>query len=218
MKRILVLAALAVGSITASLAQTIVYDNTTTSLNNNFPLLPEWRDDSAEVGDEVWLGGSDREITNLKLLFWYRGTVPGTFDAIIRFRPIEGPRPSPGAAFFESDLFVNLPTTAGMNEYNFAIPHVIVPDRFAWTIEAKNRKGSVGELGPAYFNPATVGWSDDFFWQSDGGGEWINYSWGADPYANFGASLTAVPEPASLLGLVGGIGILARRRRNRSRS
>lgn len=195
------------------MGQTLVYDNTTTYLNNNFPLLPEWRNDSAEVGDEIWLEGTQREVVELKLLFWYRGTVPGTFDARIRFRPVVGDREIPGDAFFSSDLFVGVPTVAGMNEYRFAIPNVVVPDRFVWTIEATNRQGSVGELGPAYFHAPTIGWSDDFFWQSDMGSEWINYSWGGDPYANFGASVTAVPEPATLLGLAMGAGLIARRRR-----
>lgn len=194
-------------------AQSIIYDNTTTSLNNNMPLLPEWRNDSAEVGDEVWMSGAEREVVELKVLFWYRGTEPGTFDARIRFRSMIEETQKPGNAFYESDMVVALPTVAGMNEYTFAIPNVVVPDRFVWTIQAYNRQGSVGELGPAYFNPATVGWSDDFFWQSDMGSEWINYSWGGDPYANFAATITAVPEPATMLLLGSGAAMLLRRRR-----
>lgn len=201
------------GGCSTLVAQSVVYDNTTTYLNNNFPLLPEGRIDSAEAGDEVWLGGTDREVVGLKLLFWYRGTVPGTLDARIRFRPILEASQSPGEAFYSSDLISGMPTVAGMNEYNFAIPNVVVPVRFVWTIEVTNRQGSDGELGPAYFNPATVGWSDDFFWRSDMGSEWINYSWGGEPYANFGARITAVPEPATMLALTSSFALLARRRR-----
>lgn len=196
-------------------AQEVIYDNTTTFLNNNMPLLPEWRNDSAEAGDDIWLGGTNRQVTELKILFWYRGTVPGTFDAKIRFRALDEFTQLPSTAFYESDMILGLPTVHGMNEYTFAIPNVNVPDHFVWTVQAYNRQGSVGELGPAYFNPATVGFSDDFFWLSDMGSEWTPYSWGGDPYANFAARITAVPvpEPATLLALAAGTAFLVRRRR-----
>lgn len=193
-------------------AQQVVYDNTSTSLENNFPLLPEWRDDSGEAGDDIWLGGSAREVTELKLLFFYRGTLPGTVDLQVRFREVDELTQMPSTAFYDSGIMLGLPTVAGMNEYTFAIPNVTVPDHFVWTVQAYNRQGSVGELGPAYYNPATVGFSDDFFWLSDMGSEWTPYSWGGDPYANFAARLTAVPEPFSALGLLVGVSALLRRR------
>lgn len=192
-------------------AQSIVYDNTTTSLNENFPLLPEWEVNSAEAGDEIWLGGTDREVTELKLIFNYRGTIPGTFDALIRFREYDESFQGPGAALYESPL-TQVATTAGLHELTFAIPNVIVPDHFIWTIQAFDRQGSVGELGMAYFNPPTVGSSEDWLWQR-GGNEWTAYSWGGEPYANFGARLTAVPEPATLAITATGLLLLRRRRK-----
>lgn len=212
MKRLSFSIFIALVSFSAARAQTVIYDNMTTSLNNNMPLLPEWRDDSAEAGDDVWLAGTERNVVELKVLFNYRGTIPGTFDARIRFRALDDFTQTPTDAFYESDL-VTLPTVGGLNEYTFAIPNVVVPDHFVWTIQAYNRQGSVGELGPAYYNPATVGFSDDFFWLSDMGSEWIPYAWGGDPYANFAARITAVPEPASLSALcLGGLCLLPKRR------
>ncbi|MCC7433840.1 MAG: PEP-CTERM sorting domain-containing protein [Methanoregulaceae archaeon] len=202
---------LAFGFTAALPAQSIVYDNTTTSLNNNFPLLPEWEVNSAEAGDEIWLGGTDREVTELKLIFNYRGTVPGTFNALIRFREYDESFQGPGAAFYESPL-TQVQTTAGLHELTFAIPNVMVPDHFIWTLQAFDRQGSEGELGMAYFNPPTIGSSEDWLWQR-GGNEWTAYSWGGEPYANFGAQLTAVPEPATLLVTAAGLLILRRHRR-----
>ncbi len=196
-------------------AQQVVYDNTTNSLGTNMPLLPEWRDDSAEAGDDIWLGGTQREIVELKLLFFYRGTEPGTIDLQVRFRNLDELSQIPVDAFYDSDVIPDVPTIAGMNEYTFAIPNIVVPDHFVWTVQAYNRQGSVGELGPAYYNPATIGFSDDFFWLSDMGSEWTPYSWGGQPYANFAAQLTAVPEPGTLCVLALGVAVMARRHRRR---
>lgn len=213
MKRIIIPVLLALGPLQAR-SQSIVYDNTTTSLNNDFPLLPEWRNESAEAGDEIWLGGTDREIVSLSVLVWYRGTAPGTIDARIRFRSLKQDL-TPDDPFYDGGIVAGLPTVAGMNRYTFAIPNVMVPEHFVWTMQAYNRQGSAGEIGIAYFNPPTVGSSEDFFWLSDMGSPWIPYSWGGDPVANFGSQLTAVPEPASMCALGLGAAVLIRRRRRR---
>jgi hypothetical protein len=216
MKNALLLALLIMAASPVVHGQALVYDNTTTYLNNNMPLLPEWRDDSAEVGDEIWLAGTEREIVAIRMFFVYRGTIPGTIDLKVRFRSIIDEMP--GDIIYESDMYVGVPTVSGINEYLFDVPGVMVPDRFVWTVQAYNRQGSVGEIGPAYYHPATIGWSDDFFWQSDMGSPWTPYSWGGDPYASFGASLYAVPEPASALVLALGIAAARRRRRRASQS
>jgi hypothetical protein len=213
MKRFTLLAAALAALISSASAQTPIFDNTTSSLNNNMPLLPEWRTDSGEAGDDIWITSPEREVVSLKILLNYRGTLPGTIDARIRFRNLTELEQTPGEAFYDSGMIFSLPTLAGINEYNFVIPHVIVPDHFVWTIQAYNRQGSVGEIGPAYYNPPTVGFSDDFFWLSDEGSEWIAYSWGGDPFANFAARIEAVPEPTTMLALAAGAGLLLRRRK-----
>lgn len=201
---------IALGLIAATAhSQSIVYDNTTNDLANNFPLMPEWENSTAEAGDEIWLGGTDRQVVQMTLLFFYRGTLPGTFDARLRFRSYDESANGPGSVFYES--LTTVQTLPGLHELTFDIPNVVVPDRFVWTIQGFNRQGSHGELGMAYFNPPTVGWSDDFLWQL-GGNEWTAYSWGGDPYANFAARLTAVPEPSLMGAMAVGLVWLRRRR------
>ena len=198
---------------TLSQAQSVIYDNTINSLDANFPLLPEWRDDSAEAGDDIWLAGTDREVTELTLIFNYRGTVSGTFDGQIRFRDIDEPTQTPGVAIYESGIISAIPMVAGLNVYTFSIPHVTVPDHFVWTVQAYNRQGLVGEMGPSYYDPVVVGFSDDFFWLSDMGSPWTAYSWGGEPVANFAAKFTAVPEPMTSGALGVGVVALLRRRK-----
>ncbi len=193
-------------------AQSVVFDNTTTYLHKGMPLLSILRKDSAEMGDEVRLAGDKREIVELRIRFWYSGTTPCSFDARVRLRPLQegtatpgpavveagkivGYRPTeiPGETIYDSGLIVGLEAVAGMNEYTFTIPRIKAPDRIVWTIEAHSRDVA-GELGPAYYDPPTVGSSEDFFWHSDHGSPWIAYSWGGYPVANFGARLVAADK------------------------
>lgn len=210
---------LGVGLVTtgASFAQSIVFDNTTHSLNNNMHMLPAGENNSLEVGDDIWLVGTDRWATELKILMTHRGSLSGTFDAQIRFRSVIEETQTPGEAFFDSGLLTGLTIHAGINEYTFSLPGVQLPDHFVWTIQGFNRQGAEGEFGPSYFNPATVGFSDDFFWMASSATDWTPYSWGGDPYANFAAQITAVPEPGSMLALAAGIGLLARLRKKPGR-
>ena len=195
-------------------AQSIAYDNTTTSLNNNHPLLPEWLNDSAEVGDEIWLEGSDREAVELALIFTNRGTEPNYFDAQLRFRVLDE-NESPADVFFDSGIIPGNYSPAGLTVYYFGIPHITVPDRFVWTIQLYNRTGPGNELGPSYYNPPTIGHSDDFFWRYETGGDWTPYGWGGEPYANFGASLTVVPEPSIVAALsIATLAFMRRRKRS----
>lgn len=176
----------------------VVYDNTETFLHSGQPLLPEGKNNSAELGDEIVLSGKEREIVELKLRLWYRGTPDGSCDMQVRLRSMVPNTANilnpnvPGPVFYDSGILKNQPTVSGMNEYKFKIPNVKAPDRFLWTMQVYNRKGTVGEVDLPYYNPPTVGSSDDYFWHSEMGSPWIPYSWTGFPVANFAARVTAV--------------------------
>ncbi|HZH97510.1 MAG TPA: PEP-CTERM sorting domain-containing protein, partial [Fimbriimonadaceae bacterium] len=148
------------------------------------------------------------------VILYDAGTTAGTFDARIRFLNNDGPNGAPGSQLYASGFSRGLQSQPGLNTYTFAIPEVVVPDHFTWTIFFENRTGGNSDLGPAYFDPPTLGASEDGLWLSELGSDWIQYSWGADPVANFGARVEAVPEPASVVALT--IGVLALRRRKDS--
>jgi hypothetical protein len=208
---IVALLAVAVGA----QAQAIVYDNTTTFGNRVQTLLSDLVVEGTELGDEVQLAGTAREVTELRLLFFYRGVDGGQFDARIRLLMDDGPGGTPGTQLYASPLVESLDANNGLNEYTFAIPNVTVPDTVIWTIDGFNPVNITDELGPAYFHPPTIGSSEDFFWRFDGQFEWTPYAWGGSPYANFGAQITAVPEPATLAALALGASFLLGRRRQR---
>ena len=194
-------------------AQNIVYDNTTVSLNNNHPLLPEWLDESDEGGDEIWLAGPERVATEFTVLMTYRGTDTGTVDFRLRFREFDELNSAPGAVIYDGGLVEDVQVVGGISAVTFAIPNVTVPDHLVWTVQLYDRQGFVGEYGQSYYNPASIGFSDDWMWLTGDGVAWTPYSWGGDPYANFGARLTAVPEPATLGALALGLLFLRRRKR-----
>jgi hypothetical protein len=91
-----------------------------------------------------------------------------------------------------------------------------VDNTFTWTITTSDASDpNTATAGAVTYDPPTVGSSDDSFWEVDGG-VWNSYYFTTGPVANFGASVDAIPEPATLtLMALGGLMLLGRRRRVR---
>jgi hypothetical protein len=194
--------------------QVLAYDNSSHFLGSHFPHLTVGQSSSEiELGDQITLDAPGQTLFKISVIFESWGPTSGTVDIYMRFYANDGPGGAPGSVIYDGGWFGDMLHHPGLNSIDFEVPLIVAPQTFTWTVRLANRTGSTGEFGAAYFNPPTVGSSDDFIWISEGGSPWIPYSWGGMPVANLGAQVHAlVPEPLSGIALLGGLALMARRR------
>jgi hypothetical protein len=205
-------------------AQEIVFDNTTNDLNQNLDA------DGNEIGDEVILQGTARQLYEFSFEYWGSTTPTGgeTFtgnvEARVRFYLNDGPpapdvpgSAMPSTVIFESSLFSLDPTPRSTVIFtNFLLGAVVpltdeLPDTFTWSIEFSGL-GDGEAAGVTLYSPPTVGNSYTDYWVNDG------TSWTLQTNSvpvDFAARFIAVPEPSTFLlfgfGLVGLFAIVRRR-------
>jgi len=166
-----------------------------------------------EFGDEVFLAGSDRTITDFRFETFLSSNANGGETAQLVLRLNDGPllspgRNSPGTEIFRSTA-VGLTTGRGTvvaSGLSVALPAGV--DHFTWSV-VMNGVDAGEQAGLMIFNPPTAGSSFDDFWQNNAG-VWNTFlvDGGATP-ANFAARITAVPEPSTLaLGALGTFALL----------
>lgn len=202
------LAAVAVTSQAASIA----YNNSTTTLN-------QFLGSTNEFGDQIKLAGNPKERNIIQFRFEYYLAHGASGDEKGQFRLYEnnGLNGAPGTLLFESDPFSLRP---GYGSVSIGDPatgdlNVFAPiDDLTWTVQFSGVTGNE-VAGLTMYDPPSVGSSFNDYWEKANGTWGTKTFTGPDaPVANFGATVTAVPEPSTIaLGLLGAAALLIRRRK-----
>jgi hypothetical protein len=181
-----------------SIAQSIVYDNSTTTDTGQF------YSSANEFGDEITLAGTARTLFNISFSYYYNGAAPGNITLRLYDNSGATPPGSPGAPLLATPSVFTLGTTDPLNgnrgtfswDLSSASPTVTVPDTFTWTIQFSGLSGG-STAGLLLYGPPTVGTSPTDFWENSGG-TWATLGVTGQPSVDFAARVTAVPEPGTL--------------------
>jgi len=185
----------------------IVYDNTSTDLVRQYsPTTP-----TLEFGDEITLDPLTAGIRTLSRIDFYatlNNAPSATIQKVqLRLYANTGVNNSPAATPFYTSELIQLAT--GPQTYGLVPPpgsNFILPETFTWSVQFSSL--GAGETGGLLlYGPPGTGTSDpSFFWQKDGAGAWGQMFIGGGVRSDFGARVTAVPEPGILV--LGGLGAL----------
>jgi hypothetical protein len=176
-----------------SIAQSIVYDNTSNPVSSGGQQL--FYPSANEFGDQITLAGTDRTLSQFTFYYYFSGASPGG-SAVIHFYENTGAGGSPNAAsFYNSDPITLSPGYNNQTiDFSSASP-VTLPNSFTWTIQFSSLGGN--QAGLLVYGPPTVGSSFTDFWENSGG-TWSTMGITGQPSADFAARVTAVPEPGTL--------------------
>jgi hypothetical protein len=201
----------------SALAQTIVYDNSSTPVaggtgTGDNPVAGET---TLELGDVVSLQGGATTLTDFSLEYYVNGTA--TVQAFLW--AMDGPAGQPGTL-----LYSTLPlSTSGQNSLsplqpNFRNDAHAVPGTIAWTlrfagIDPGESAGLLFYQGPDIGSSPTFNGAD-YYYRHNTDGSWDVLTTGL--VDNLGAQFVAVPEPSTWALLLGGfttVGFMVRRRK-----
>jgi len=197
----------------------IVYNNSTTDLSQRLT------GGTVEIGDELVLGGTGRHLTDFS--FEYYGiSFSGNERAQVRLYANDGLAYSnnpaqlmPNTVLYDSGSFAVSATPR--NTLNFSVSGGSLPNTITFpdhiTLSVQFTGIEAGEsAGVDLYDPPTVGSSLNDYWYHDPSLGW-QVRTNVGPVLNFGAQISAVPEPSmwALFATAGACGyfMLARRRR-----
>lgn len=195
--------------LSASGFASIVYDNTTSSLNQSFS-----PGNNVEFGDQVFLSGSERRITDFSFDYFLGTNASGNESAELFFYQNDGPSTAPGTILYRSGTFS---LASGQQTILAPALSATVPNSFTWAVAFEGI--DFGEqAGLILADPPSVGASLDDFWVKSSAGTWGTFQVdGGATAGNFAARITAVPEPTTLvLGVLGLLAVSGFRRMRRS--
>ncbi len=212
--KIIALAAVACAASSTGYAE-VVYDNSNPKSFSGYYYYT-----SSEFGDQVDLAGTSRTISDVKINYYLNSSASGNETAQIRLYSNDGTGGAPSTLLYDSGAFTITynASTSGYSVIDINDLAVNVGNSLTWTILFGGIDPSEGEAGGVlFYNPPTVGSSYDDMWVKNGSNWELNtFPETGGKIANFGAQITAVPEPGTIaLGVVGGmiwLGMAARRR------
>ena len=195
----------------AASAQTVVYNNTT-GVSTGMHVS------NVEYGDEITLAGSLRTATQFSFNYFSNYDLSG--GGVLRIYANDGPlvsgSPAPKEVLYQSAPFdivksnVSDPNNAqgSMVTINLSSTGLVVPNKVTWTVSFSS-VGGANTAGLLVYGGPTTGTSKEDFWKKTAG-TWSLQLLDNNVSANFGAKLTAIPEPSTYaLAGVGAIGWLA---------
>jgi len=203
---------LAVLSVAAAFCVTtqagIVYDNSTTPLGSFYQ-------STNEFGDQIVLGGNsgERVITTFDFEYFLSHNASGNEQAELRIYN-NSTRSDIGSLIYDSGMSS---ITSGDNQFVVSGLSLNVANDISWTVQFSGIEAGES-AGLLWYNPPTVGSSLDDFWEKTSSGWTLKrLSPTGGPIANFGAQVTAIPEPTTIqLAVMSGmawLGMAAYRRR-----
>jgi hypothetical protein len=204
-------------------AQSMVYNN---GVNySGFYLNPG----ANEVGDEIILAAGPRMASTFQFEYFASYPVVHVVNETFRIRfyandgaDLGGPFNThlPNTVLYDSGSQILAPPIdpSGRATYLFdlTLANIVLPDRFTWSVQFSGL--DAGEtIGVSIYDPPTVGNNFDDYWYNTGA-TWELRATNGIPI-NFGAQITAVPEPSTyvlaILGGICGLALLNRQRNSR---
>jgi len=190
----------------------IVFDNSVNLLSPPRFYSPG---NNIEFGDQIFLAGSDRRVSDFQFDYFVSTNASGNELAEIFFYDNNGANGMPSSLLYRSGEFS---LGAGFQTVVAQQLSVTVPSTFTWAVVFKGI--DVGEsAGLLLADPPTVGTSLSDFWVKNTDGTWATFliDNGSTP-ANFVARITAVPEPGTYaLAALGAVILTYASRRRRAR-
>lgn len=175
----------------------VVFQNMTTTTQQVNVLLAQGQSNSLEHGCQVALITGPRAVTRLDFYMRILGAGPATFGMQVRLYRNDGLAGRPGTLLWSSAVLPSVIDSGADLQYGVNVPNVYVPDSFTWTIQLTNRQINMATMGPAEYNPPTIGSAPFGFWRRFGVGptDWEFVNLNEPP---FSARVTAVPIPGDM--------------------
>ena len=162
-----------------------------------------WAVDGEQFGEEVTVSGANWQVTSLQIEIYSQGTFPngggigpGFADFQASLYANNGPQGAPGTLLWQS-AFVPDNYPAGLSLLNYAVPNVVVPSQFTWTLRYNNYSNPLAPPALPTANAPAIGNYDSGWFGLPG-------AWTKDSSDIYMAQIIGVPEPGSDILLLGG--------------